>query len=183
MNRSRATLLLGAFAVIVGLASFLAAGVIGRTGRPSTPPQSPRPIATARQTPLASPITACELTLIGGYNDCAVKVANPAAYCSVSTGSLDDVLQLHGNAHDYWLYLHVSRGYHGPGVYDVGAGAKVALREYATGAFWLSIAGGVLNVTGKDGLSGAVKTDLGFVEGEPTPHVFRLSLSGQWKCG
>jgi hypothetical protein len=183
MNRSKATLLLGAVVVLVGLASFLGAEVFGHTGHTPTPSQSAHPIATARQTPLPSPITACRIMLAGGYNDCAVEVANPASNCSLSNGSLDDVLQLHGNARDYWLYLHVGSGYHGTGVYNTGAGAKVAVREYLKGAFWLSVPGGVLSVTGKDGLSGTLKADLGFVQGEPTPHIFRLSVSGDWRCG
>jgi hypothetical protein len=182
-NRSRAALLLGAVVVLGGVASFLGAEVFGRTGQTPVPSQSPHPIATAQQTPLPSPITACRLTLVGGYNDCAVEVANPTTYCSVSNGSLDDMLQLHGNARDYWLYLHVASGYHGAGVYNTGAGAKVAVRDYLNGAFWLSVPGGVLNVTGKDGSSGTVKADLGFLQGEPTPQIFRLSISGEWRCG
>lgn len=183
MSRSKVTLLLGAVVVLVGLASFVGAEVFGHNGNAPMPFKSPRPIATARQTPLPSPVTACRLMLVGGYNDCAVVVANPASYCSVSNGSLDDVLQLHGNVHDYWLYLHVSSGYHGRGDYDTGAGAKVALGEYLKGAFWLSVPGGMLSVTGKDGLSGTVKADLGFVQGEPAPQIFRLSISGGWRCG
>lgn len=101
----------------------------------------------------------------------------------MSNGSLDGALQLHGNAHDYWLYLHVSGGYHGQGAYNIGGCAKVALREYLKGAFWLSVPSGVLSVTGKEGSSGAMKADLGFVQGEPTPHIFRLNISGAWRCG
>jgi hypothetical protein len=183
MNRSKATLLLGAVVVVVGLASFLTAEILGRTGHTPIRSQPPHPIASARQTPLPSPISVCQLALTGGYEDCAVQVANPASYCSVSNGSLDDALQLHGNANDYWLYLHVSSGYHGQGVYNIGAGAKVALREYLKGAFWLSVPGGVLSVTGNEGSSGTMKADLGFVQGEPTPHIFRLGISGAWRCG
>ena len=145
-------------------------------------------IATATQPASCS---AGELQLSGAFNDCAVNAPNLTQYCRVSGSTLDDVITLRGTTHQYLLYLSIDGAYRGRGDYYLaswssGLGvndgkAKVAVREYQTGAFWQSVSG-TFHVSGKDGRSGDVAVNLTFVGGEPTPLVTTLGILGPWAC-
>lgn len=131
------------------------------------------------------------LVLIGAFSDCAIKAPSASSLCTSSTAALNAVITLHGRSHDYLLYIAVNGTYSGPGVYDlppwphpsldVTDVPKVALREYATGTFWQSVAG-VLRVISQDGRSGFINAEFTFVGGEPTPSIVDLRLSGSWRC-
>ena len=147
-------------------------------------------VASATQPPSCS---AGQLQLSGIFNDCAVNAPNLTQYCTVSGSTLDDVLTLRGTTHQYLLYLSIDGAYRGAGDYYLapwssGSGlgvndgkAKVAVREYQTGAFWQSVSG-TLHVSGNDGRSGDVAVNLTFVGGEPTPPVTALGILGRWAC-
>ena len=186
MSRYRTLLSLGAFVLVVGVASLIATGAL----RPAPPP--PRATPTVLATPSPFPLlpipplptppscTTDQLELVGVFNDCAVVAASgTSSYCSVSGSTLRDVLHVQGKTHGYLLYLTIV-GYHGSGVTYVDA--SVLVREYATGALWQSMSGGIIRVTGVDGRSGSVKADLAYVGGEPTPPTVGLNVSGGWRC-
>ncbi len=145
-------------------------------------------VASATQPPSCS---AGQLQLSGTFNDCAVNAPKLTQYCSVSGSTLNDVLTLRGTTHEYLLYLSIDGAYRGRGDYYLapwssGLGvhdgkAKVAVREYQTGAFWQSVSG-TLHVSGTDGRSGDVAVNLTFIGGEPTPPVTALGILGQWAC-
>ncbi len=135
--------------------------------------------------------SAGELRLSGAFNDCAVHAPSLTHNCTVSGSTLDVVLTLRGTSHQYLLYLSIDGAYRGRGDYYLapwssGLGvndgkAKVAVREYQTGAFWQSVSG-TLHVSGNDGRSGDVAVNLTFVGGEPTPPVTALGILGPWAC-
>jgi hypothetical protein len=185
MSRLATLLSLGAVVLVVGVASLVVTGAINRarSAPQATPTLLTAPSPTA---PLPTPAscTPDQLTLDGVFNDCAVPVVTTSS-CRVSShGVLDVVMQLRGvgggTPHDYLLYLHIGAGYHGPGTY-ADSSVSVAVREYATGAFWQST-GGVLRVSSPDGRSGSVKADVAYVGGEPTPPTVGLNVSGPWRC-
>ena len=183
MSRYSTLLLsLGVVVLLVGLASLVATGAIGRA------PALPRATATATSVAPVTPAPAppsCqvnELALAGVFNDCAVPVATTTSWsCAAGTLVFDAVIRFHGTEHDYLLYLHIGNGYHGSGTY-ANSTVSVDLREYATGAFWQSIPGVVLRVSGSDGRSGSVKAALAYLGGEPTPPTVGLNISGAWRC-
>jgi hypothetical protein len=176
MSRYRTLLSLGVVVLLVGLASLVATGAIGRE------PPLPRATATASAptTPAPPSCKANQLALAGVFNDCAVSVATTSS-CAAGSLVFNAVIRFHGTGHDYLLYLHIGNGYHGSGTY-ANSTVSVDLREYATGAFWQSIPGVVLRVSGSDGRSGAVKAALAYVGGEPTPPTVGLNISGAWRC-
>ena len=102
-----------------------------------------------------------------------------ASYCSISGGTLRDVLHLQGRTHGYLLYLTIV-GYQRSGMTYVDAG--ILVREYTTGALWQSPRGGIISVSGRDGRSGSVKADLAYVGGDPAPPTVGLDISGAWNC-
>ena len=186
MSRYRTLLSLGAVVLVVGVASLIATGAIRRAmPAPRATPTilvTPSPFPPLPIPPFPTPpsCTTDQLELVGVFNDCAVVAANgTASYCSVSGGTLRDVLHVQGKAHGYLLYLTIV-GYHGSGVTYVDA--SILVREYVTGALWQSITGGIIRVTGADGRSGSVKADLAYVGGEPTPPTVGLNVSGTWSC-
>jgi hypothetical protein len=134
-----------------------------------------------------------ELQLGGSLNACAVVASNGSQSCSVSGTSLNDVITLRGGGDEYLLYVSIDGGYNGPRAYylspwaagtlDAQDGqAKVAIREYRTGAFWQSVSG-TLEVTGNDGNSGSLAVNLTFVGGEsPPPADGALGIIGNWTC-
>jgi len=146
-------------------------------------------IAPAQQPPSCS---ARQMQFSGAFNDCVVNVPKVTQYCTVSGSTLNDVFTLRGATHQYLLYLSIDGGFRGSGDYylapwsgglDVNDGkAKVAVREYQTGAFWQSVSG-TLHVSGNDGRSGDLAVNLTFVGGEPTPSVTALGILGPWACG
>ena len=185
MSRYGTLLSLGAFVVVVGVASLVATGAIHHT--------RPTPQATATVHPTPSPVPplptppSCatdQLELVGVFNDCGVPVATTSS-CQSGSGLFEAVVQLHGVGggapHDYLLYLHIGPGYHGPGTY-ANSTVSAMVREYATGALWRSMPGVVLKVSASDGRSGTVKADLSYVGGEPTPPTVGLNISGPWRC-
>lgn len=185
-------LLLAALVLGVGVVSWLATGGIGRIAPPATTPSpiartSPSPSPTFL--PLSLPTcTLGQLALGGAFNDCAAKAPNAASFCSVSAHVLDAVITLQGGQRNYLLYVEVDGNYNGHGMYtlkpwhaglDTNDGtAKVAVREYTTGALWQSVAGG-LSVLGNDGRSGSMDSDLTFTGGEATSP---LRIAGLWSC-
>jgi hypothetical protein len=186
MSRYRTLLSLGAFVVVVGVASLVATGALNRA-RPSprataTVLTTPSPIPSLPIPPLPTPpsCTTDQLELAGVFNDCAVPVAK-TSHCGAGNHVFLAVFQFHGTGHDYLLYLDIGPGFHGPGIYS-NSTVSVAIREYATGALWQSIPGVVLRVSGSDGRSGTVKAALSYVGGEPTPPTVGLNISGPWRC-
>jgi hypothetical protein len=145
-------------------------------------------VAPAAQPPACS---GAQLQLQGAFNECAVNARAVTQSCTVSGNSLDDLLVLQGAHHRYLLYLSIDGAYRGGGDYyltpwssglDVHDGkAKVAVREYQTGAFWQSVSG-TLHVSSNDGRSGDLAVNLTFVGGEPTPVVTSLGILGPWTC-
>ena len=131
------------------------------------------------------------MVLEGAFEDCAVNAAGAQQYCSVAGNSVNAVLTLQGSANKYLLYIDMDGAYRGQGDYHLqpwssGLGAndgkaKVAIREYQTGAFWQSVSG-TLHVAAADGRSGSVAANLNFVGGEPTPPVVALGILGSWAC-
>jgi hypothetical protein len=178
VNRYRTLLSLGGVVLVVGLASLAATGAIGRA------PPLPRATATVSAPIIPAPAPpSCnvnQLALAGVFNDCAVSVATTTS-CAAGSDVFDAVIRFHGTGHDYLLYLHIGNGYHGTGTY-ANSTVSVDLREFATGAFWQSIPGVVLRVSGSDGRSGAVKAALAYAGGEPTPPTVGLNISGAWRC-
>ena len=132
-----------------------------------------------------------QLLLSGAFNDCVVNAPNVTQQCMVSGSTLNDVVTLRGTTHQYLLYVSIDGGYRGSGDYYLapwssGLGAddgkaKVAVREYQTGAFWQSVSG-TLHVSENDGRSGSLAVNLTFVGGEPTPAVTTLGILGPWAC-
>lgn len=188
MTRSRTLLTLGGVVVVIGVVMLIATGGITRI--------SPAP-PIARASPSPSPtVPVCpepHIKLTGAFEDpCVTTDATPQA-CSPAHGtSLDTVITLRGSSHRYLLYIAIDGIYRGPGAYKLApwfqsslgtkdGTAKVAFREYATGAFWQSVSG-TLTVIGSDGRFGTVSATLTFVGGEPTPPTVLLNAAGSWSC-
>jgi hypothetical protein len=181
MSRYRTLLSLGVVVLLVGLASLVATGAIGRAPPPgATPTVMPGGTGGGEPFPTPRSCTTDQLALAGVFNDCAVPVATTSS-CAAGSNVFDANIRFHGAGHDYLLYLHIASGYHGSGTY-ANSTVSVDLREYATGAFWQSIPGAVLRVSGSDGQSGTVKAALAYVGGEPTPPTVGLNISGDWRC-
>lgn len=189
VGRTKMLVLLAGFVTAVGLGLFLITGGVSRL-------TSPGPTPTASPSPLPR-FPACgvnEIKLTGAFNDSAPLKLSVAPFpCSRLGPTLDAVVELHGAAHDFLLYMEVDGDYSGPRAYGMDpwpdpyfhtndGAAKVAVREVISGAFWQSTSG-TLNIIGKEGRSGAVNADLMFVGGDPTPPVVRLHITGQWNCG
>lgn len=187
-SRSRAVLLLATVVVSVVGVSWLATGGIGRLISP-TPTTTP----FVEELPSLVPAT-CSLAdfeLSGAFNDCATVTRDGSIPCQTSSHVLDGLILLTGRHNSFLLYIEVQGSYDGPGTYELspwvhGLGVndvpKAAIREYATGAFWQSIAG-VLGVTAADGQSGFINAELTFVGGAgPTPPRTQLHILGDWKC-
>jgi hypothetical protein len=179
MSPSRALLWLSAFVVALAVALVVVTGGIGRIGPPTA-----RPSATPSARPSPSPTTvilpvctANQLQLLGAFNECASTVPS-ASTCTAAASDFAAVVRLHGSDRDFLLYLGVST-YSGPGTYDAGRSATVAIREYPTGALWQST---YLTLTvDSDGRSGHVAAGFFFQAGVPNP-LPQLELSGPWSC-
>jgi hypothetical protein len=98
-------------------------------------------------------------------------------------------MHLRDATRDYLLYVQVVGRYHGPGTYQLGTrprktvhsldqDASVAVREFTTGALWLSTAG-VIRVD-QGGGSGTVKANL--QPSAPTSGGRGLRIEGPWRC-
>ncbi len=145
-------------------------------------------IAPAAQLPACS---TDQLQVGGAFNECARNAHDATQYCTVSGTTLSNVIVLQGAQHRYLLYLSIDGGYKGSGDYHLApwssslgvndGKAKVAVREYATGAFWQSVSG-TLHVSGDDGRSGDVAVNLTFTGGAPSPADFSLGILGPWTC-
>lgn len=183
---------------LLGLVVVLPAAIYGvsaLTASPHTPVPTTAPVerpTQAAQSPAPQPsCSAGQLQLEGAFVDCTAAAPHAAQYCTVSGNTLDDVITIKSATRQYLLYLFIEGGYRGQGDYqlapwsnglDVKDGkAKVAVREYVSGAFWQSVSG-VLHVGGNQGDSGGVAANLVFVGGEPTPPVTRLGIIGPWSC-
>lgn len=153
--------------------------------------------ATPHVTPASAPANpGCapsQLELTGTYTECASIVK--AEHCPTSFNETK-VIWLHGTKHhDFFLYIEINGGYHGPGMYtlrawphaDLGQNdgiAKVAIREHASGRFFESAAGFLTVDYG--GIDGSLST--GLVE-NPVSHQggavavkLDLNLAGVWSC-
>jgi hypothetical protein len=189
-SRAKTLLVLAAFVVVSGLGSWLTVGggISRLTSHAPTPTPSPSPL------PRFPACGANEIKLTGAFDDCALLDLRFVPFpCSQLGQTLDAVVELHGAAHAYLLYVNVDGGYTGPRAYSLRPwphpylhanddAAKVAVREVVAGALWQSTAG-TLNITGKDGRSGSVIANLTPVGGEPTPPTTELHISGPWSCG
>jgi hypothetical protein len=182
MSRSRAFLVLIGFVVAFGLGAFLVTGGIGRIV-PKIPPPNATPSASLTPSPVP-----CVTTLAGDMSDCTVTAADPVTGsngCSASADGLHEVIYLHGNFHNYLLYLNID-DYTGPGTYTIHAPATstspfaVGIREYDSGALWESGGGTLMVASG--GRSGTLKAFLVYVGGLVTPPVLGLTVSGRWTC-
>jgi hypothetical protein len=190
MSRSATVLTLIGFVVVLGVGALLVTGGIGRIV-PRIPP--PNASSSSSPSPVVAPVCGYrQLQILGAYNDCASAVQDAASGCRVSGRVLDAYITLDGIKRDYLLYVEVDGSYVGPGDYSLppwphslGANdgaAKVALRDYQTGALWQSTFG-VLTVSGKDGRSGLVTAGLDFTGGASNPPAQGIKLSGAWSCG
>ncbi|HEY1419794.1 MAG TPA: hypothetical protein VGG90_03700 [Candidatus Dormibacteraeota bacterium] len=152
-----------------------------------TTPQRPRPSPTAlavRETLTCQPT---ELKLTGVFNECA----SIGKGTSCPSGSFDQAREmlLNGTKDTFLLYIEVNGGYHGPGTYalapwpqgtlGVADGvAKVAIREFTTGALWESSAGSV-TIEGSEQF-GWVYAGLGASSSSPVD--VSLNIAGWWSC-
>jgi hypothetical protein len=183
---------LAGLVVGVGLVSWVATGGIGRIA----PPPTPSPHVSVRPPPKPSAPFSCgaanQVQVSGAIDDCAVTGGDTTSSCSTSAHVLDAIITIQGIHAKYILYVEVDGNYIGPGTYSLPpwphAGldendgtAKVAVREYVSGAFWQSV-GGILGVDQR-GRSGYVRAQLSFVGGEPTPPVTTIQINGAWTCG
>jgi hypothetical protein len=189
MSRSTALFLLSAFVVGLAVALLAVTGGIGRTSPPTAHPSS---APSSSPTTVVAPVcTSGELTLLGAFNDCAGTTPSTTSGCRVSGGVLDAYITLDGIKRDYLLYVEVDGSYVGPGDYSLppwphslgsnDGTAKVAIRDYQTGALWESNFG-VLTVSGGDGRSGLVTAFLTPVGGQSTPPAHAIKISGRWSC-
>jgi hypothetical protein len=124
-----------------------------------------------------------QVQLIGAYSACTSIDRTSYAVCAVSPHAFSTVFKLLGGSEDFLLYLNIPVRYPEPGDYSLtNGGAKVDIREYATGAFWQSVSG-VLATTGADGRSGTVSAVLEAAAGNNTvlPGA-TLMVDGPWTC-
>jgi hypothetical protein len=189
MNRSTSLVLLFAFVVALAAALLVVTGGVGRILPPTAHPSS---APSSSPTTVVAPVcTSGELKLLGAFNDCAGTAPSTTSGCRVSGGMLDAYITLDGIKRDYLLYVEVDGSYVGPGDYSLppwphslgsnDGTAKVAIRDYQTGALWESNFG-VLTVSGGDGRSGLVTAGLTSVGGEAIPRAQGLKISGRWSC-
>ena len=192
MSRSTSLFLLSAFAVALAVALLVTTGGIGRI-----PPPTAHPSATPSSSPEAVVAPVCrpsQLQLLGAFIDCAgtvQSIQSTTSGCRLSGHVLDAYITLHGDKRDYLLYVEVDGSYVGPGDYSLppwphslgsnDGTAKVAIRDYQTGALWESNVG-VLTVSRADGSSGLVAAFLTPVGGQTTPPAQAIKLSGKWSC-
>jgi hypothetical protein len=167
------------------IASIIVGVWVSRTSTPARRPEAARPT-----TPPTAPFgCAGSLQLHGAFNDCARAVSSAPLACTVSGDSLNLVTRLHGSQHDYLLYIGIAR--QSPpepltGVYGLQAvggtdivGPRVAIREFASGAYWQATAGSLTVLDSSP--SGFVVADLTYEGGAPTPAA-NLRISGAWSC-
>ena len=170
---------LAAFVVVFGTVSWFVTSGISRHDSPVTHSHPP-PALTPGPTP---PVCRSDqLQLVGSFNDCA-SIDSAASHCHVSSPVFDMLFKLLGRSQDYRLYLLIPDGYSGARQYRLDTGdAQVDVREYPTGAPWLSVAG-ILTVTGSDGRSGTVSATLetSLVNGPVVPAA-SLTVNGPWSC-
>ena len=181
----------------------VAVGVIAFTIRFSGAHEagSPPPVATPRFTAsnsLPSQPRPCDvnraLAISGTLNDCGRQPVSAATanFCEVSSGRFDAVIRFGGAAGGYLLYVEADGNYRGAGSYELPAWphaqlgvddqiAKVALRQYVSGAFWQSLGGEL--IVNSDQRSGSVFAQLVFVGGGPTPPRSGIHVEGAWSCG
>jgi hypothetical protein len=157
---------------------------VSRTSTPARQPAAARPT-----TPPTAPCGGGSLQLHGAFNDCARAVSSAPLACSVSGDSLNVVIRLHGSQHDYLLEIAIAAqsppepltgvyGLQEVGRADIG-GPRVAIREFASGAYWQATAGSLSVLDSSP--SGFVVADLTYQGGAPTP-ASNLKISGAWSC-
>jgi hypothetical protein len=137
----------------------------------------------------ASPAFACgsdQLRLTGADQDCIKSFQA----MSCPTGSYDQarVVHLHGTTGNYILYVEVRGAYHGPAAYSLAPWphpslgvsdgvAKVAVREWTSGAMWQSTSGTLTIARGEEtGTVSAVLT------GGGGSNADQLHIAGRWMC-
>ena len=187
-DRRKAILVISASVVVVALVLSLVNRGALNLSRHSTPLRT-----TSSSTPSPTPVRGCQpnqLQLVGAFNSCADQAGSAAPACS--PGPAGEVFDGQGHLRDgnyrYILYLEVDGGYLGPGAYTLvpwphqGLGerdgiAKVAVREFASGTLWQSVAGS-LTIEGDQGFVFAL---LAQPDGGPTSQM--LKISGEWYCG
>ena len=167
-GRGKAILVISASVVVVALVlSLVNRGVLNLSRH--SPPQR----TTSSSNPSPAPVRGCQpnqLQLVGAFNSCADEAGSAAPACSPGPAgeAFDGQGHLRDRNYRYILYLEVDGGYLGPGTYSLapwphqGLGehdgiAKVAVREFTSGAFWQSVAGSL-----------TIEHDQGFVSPNPT---------------
>jgi hypothetical protein len=175
--------------MVAALVAIGAASIIYLVSRepvsPAASRPSPSPSVVAFPAILSCPPT--ELKLTGVFDECASIDKGQ----SCPSGSFDRarVVLLHGTKDDFLLYVEVNGAYNGPGTYALAPWphaslgvpdgvAKVALREYTTGALWESSAGSVM--IGPSEESGWVYAGLGASPSSPVD--VSLNIAGWWSC-
>lgn len=170
------------FAIAAASVVFLAYRSTGNVN-----PVTPHPSPTAA--PIRADVTCqpTELKLTGAFNECAS--INHGQSCPSGPFDQPRVILLIGTKDKFLLYVEVNGGYHGPGTYalapwphatlGVADGvAKVAIREYTTGALWESSAGSVTIESSEE--FGYVYAGLGASSNSPVD--VSLNIAGWWSC-
>lgn len=145
---------------------------------------------TAAASPWNGTCPPTELKVTGAYMECAAM--DHGMFCPSSFDQVKSI-RLHGTKHDFIIYVEIYGGYHGPGTYQLrpwphpslgvkDGAAKVALREWVSGALFESVSGSLV----VDDLenSGFVYAGLG-VEPVLEPGTLAkvdVNLSGWWSC-
>ena len=189
-SRSRFLGWLAGCVVVVGIGSWLVTGRIGTHGAPPTP--SHTPTVTAEPTP--PDCGSDELSVVGGFDECATAAPDAASICTLDNEMLDDLLRFAGTNQVFGLDIEIDGAFGGAGKYDLppwphGMGVrdgvpKVEIDEYSTETVWQSVAG-VLTVTSSDGRSGTLNATFqaangsSVVPGVPAPTVI---VDGAWSC-
>lgn len=133
-----------------------------------------------------------QIVMTGEFVGCAVVAQTE--YCPRSFDEAK-VLRLHRTRNDFLLYIEIDGGYHGPGTYQLrpwphsslgesDGQAKVAVREYVSGAMWQSVTGWLTVDPGQT--SGSFSTGLGnglvSSRSYDSPLAVDLNLAGPWRC-
>ncbi len=176
--------------VITGaIVAIAAASVVFMVYRGTNNPIALRPTSSPSAAAVRNDLTwrPTELKLTGAFNECAS--INHGQSCPTGSFDLPRVILLIGTKDKFLLYVEVNGGYHGPGTYPLvpwpsstlgvpDSVAKVAIREYTTGALWESSAGSVTIESSEE--FGYVYAGLGASTSSPVD--VSLNIAGWWSC-
>jgi hypothetical protein len=179
-RRRKLLFALAGFVVVVGGASLVVTGGVGKRLSPTSTQVGGIAITPGPAPPVCG---SAQLQLFGAFDECAsIDRSNPAS-CTVSRHVLEVTLNLAGTSGDRYLVDLGIPNFVGTGDY-YGDGVYVIVRELASTPYWQSLTD-VLNVTADDGSAGRIYANLqpydatrGGVPESPLP----LRIDGPWQC-